>query len=1020
MIRTLLYIFILLCVSSLAVAQTHKRFSFTHYGTSAGLAANDVLTAVQDPQGFIWIGTTNGLQRFDGVRFRTFTRKKDNPLTLPGNFVNQIIFDRKQRMWVQSAGDRVGIFDYKNFTFHDVPIHSSNDSYPRNEKNIRVDEEGNILLVIGNLELLTYNEKRNEFAPSHNFIPFPPGWKSIVDVYNLPGTKKYIIGTQHGLAIYNRQTNNLSYPGHNVENEALIDQLGHLTGTVNLMLDQKGRLWFDRWDGMPAIYAFDMKKKEILLNAYRLNNLVYGYHEVRGFMEQKNGTIWVNGLGVFAQFLENERQFQAVYNGYESEQSIYFIRVNDVFEDMERNLWVSSNNNGLFRFNPAAQFFTNIRHNNRISGRPGEGGMMSFAHTRQGTILAGAWGDGIYHYDKDFNVIPLGFKGLNEKYSLSAWSMCLSRDSNTIYIGAQPGIIVIDQDAKTAVHHNPPILKDRTIRQLVEDQLGNLWIGTQSIGVFKWTKEKGKARFDEGVTPFPDIPPAQILKITVDRKGYIWVATSSIGVYVIDPVTDKIILHLGTKERAERRILFDGVGAVFQYDDSTMIIGANGLHLFDMRQQRIKKIIKLPESIPGAIMAIERDRQGYLWVSLSAGIYRVNLTREIFIHFDRIDGIANDQFVLASSYVLPDGRLIFGADNQLVHFDPSRVQINEAAPDVTITGFALMNRPLNVDSLMRKDMIELAPEDNSITIDFAGLRYDGTYIIKYKLDKLEKDWKVADKSQQAIYSYLPPGTYTFMAYSEDAEGKPATNVTKMVIKVRPPFWKTWWFLGLVILAATAVLFWLDKLRMQKLRATESVRTRIATSLTEDMSSSLTNINISSELAKTKVDTDTRRTREYIAQISETSNRMVQAMYDMVWSIDPKNDTMANTIERMKIFASEIENTYSISVDFDIDRQVEKLRLDMQHRYELLCIFKEAVMNAAKHSDGRHVKVSLRYNKPKLLMVILDDGKGFIMDDAAMLGRGISDMRRRAAAINAVFYIESEINTGTMVKVEMPV
>ena len=148
--------------------------------------------------------------------------------------------------------------------------------------------------------------------------------------------------------------------------------------------------------------------------------------------------------------------------------------------------------------------------------------------------------------------------------------------------------------------------------------------------------------------------------------------------------------------------------------------------------------------------------------------------------------------------------------------------------------------------------------------------------------------------------------------------------------------------------------------------------------------------------------------------------MVQAMYDMVWSIDPKNDTMANTIERMKIFASEIENTYSISVDFDIDRQVEKLRLDMQHRYELLCIFKEAVMNAAKHSDGRHVKVSLRYNKPKLLMVILDDGKGFIMDDAAMLGRGISDMRRRAAAINAVFYIESEINTGTMVKVEMPV
>ena len=201
---------------------------------------------------------------------------------------------------------------------------------------------------------------------------------------------------------------------------------------------------------------------------------------------------------------------------------------------------------------------------------------------------------------------------------------------------------------------------------------------------------------------------------------------------------------------------------------------------------------------------------------------------------------------------------------------------------------------------------------------------------------------------------------------------------------------------------------------------ESVRTRIATSLTEDMSSSLTNINISSELAKTKIDSDTRRTKEYIGQISETSNRMVQAMYDMVWSIDPKNDTMANTIERMKSFAAETENVHPIDIDFDIDKQVDKLELDMEHRYEILCIYKEAVTNAAKHSDGRHVKVSLRYNRPKLLMMILDDGRGFSMDDAAMLGRGISDMRRRAAAINSVLYVESEINTGTVVKLEMPV
>lgn len=1018
--RHLLFTFQLLLFAWAATAQQHKRFSFAHFGTSSGLASNDVIAAVQDEQGYLWIGTTNGLQRFDGVRFRTFNHQKGNPRSLPGNYVSQILFDKHKQMWLQVAGDRVGIFDYRHFTFHEVQIHASNDLYAKNEKNIRIDEEGNVLLVIGNLELLTYNEIRNEFSPAHNFIPFPPGYKNIVDVYNLPGTRKYVMGTHQGMVIYNRQTNKLSYTGHNEENEALIEKLGHLKGTIHFMQDKQGRLWFDNWDGSPAIYSFDMRKNEVFLDAYRLNPLVNAYHEARGFIQQKNGTVWVHGLGVFGQFLEKEKEFQGVYNGYESEQSIAYSRVNALSEDKEQNIWVSTNNNGLYRFNPSAQFFTNVRHINREKGKPGDGGMMSFVQTRQGNILAGAWGDGIYHFDRNFNMIPLGIKGLGENSSPSAWSMVLSRDSNTIFMGAQPGVIVLDQSARTAVHHRPGIMLDRTVRQIAEDKLGNLWLGTQSLGLFKWTKEKGKVRFDDGVTAYRDVPQTMILKITVDRKGLVWVATSSSGVYVIDPVTDEVVLHLGTNERAERRLLVDGVGAVLQYDDTTMIIGANGFHLFDTRKQRIRKIIKLPESIPGAIMAIERDHHGYLWVSMSSGIFRVNLNREIFIYFDRNDGIANDQFNIAASYALPDGRLVFGTDNQLVYFDPSKVQINEAAPPVTITGFALMNRPLNVDSLLANDIIELGPEENSITIDFAGLRYDGAYIIKYKLDKLDKDWKMADKTSQAIYSYLPPGTYTFMVYSEDAEGKPATNITRMVIKVRPPFWKTWWFLGVVIFAATAVLFWLDKLRMQKLRATESVRTRIATSLTEDMSSSLTNINISSELAKTKVDTDTRRTKEYIAQISEASNRMVQAMYDMVWSIDPKNDNMANTIDRMKAFATEIENTFPISIDFDIDRLVEKLELDMEHRYELLCIYKEAVTNAAKHSDGRHVKVSLRYNKPNLLMMILDDGKGFVMDDAAMLGRGISDMRRRAAAINSVLYVESEINTGTVVKLEMPV
>ena len=123
----LCYIVYCILVAVSLGAQSHKRFSFAHYGTSAGLAANDVFAATQDRQGFIWVGTTNGLQRYDGIRFMTFTHKKNDPTTIPGNFVSQLLMDAKDNLWIQSAGDRVGIFDIKKFSYQDVAIHASNE-----------------------------------------------------------------------------------------------------------------------------------------------------------------------------------------------------------------------------------------------------------------------------------------------------------------------------------------------------------------------------------------------------------------------------------------------------------------------------------------------------------------------------------------------------------------------------------------------------------------------------------------------------------------------------------------------------------------------------------------------------------------------------------------------------------------------------------------------------------------------------------------------------------------------------
>jgi signal transduction histidine kinase/ligand-binding sensor domain-containing protein len=988
-----------------------------HYGTSNGLSSNEVSNVVQDETGYMWIGTNNGLQRFDGIRYKTFRSRKDDSTSLPNNYITQILLDRKNNLWLITSDQKVGIFDTQNFTYREVKVKVTNQSFLNHGKKLISDEDGNLFLLFIDAGFLTWNKNKQEFSAEKNFIPIPDDWM-IRDIIQEPGTKKYWLGTRTGMAVYDLQTKQLSYSKHNTQKIQFIEALGNIAEPAGFLIDKKSRFWFFSWHaGMPLIYIYDLKKSEVILKNYNLGDLVQKYFEIGGFLEQKNGTVWVRGLSVFGRYIEKEKQFQLVYNGYENEQSISYTRVDMLFEDREENMWVATNTNGLYQFNPSSQFFTNVRQINRLNGRPGEGSVMSFIETRKKTMFVGTWSDGLYELDQNYKVVATDIHGL--EINPFAWCLSLSPDSSTIWMGAQPGFYAIDQTTRVATFHNPSVLQNRTVRQIVQDKYRNLWIGTQSIGLFKWTAANGKKNFDAGVAQFKSIPITQILKIFIDKNGYIWVGTSGFGLYVIDPSNDKVILHFGTDEPRERKLTWNGVPAILQYDDSTMAIAANAIFLYNTRQQKIMNYIKLPEAIPATIASMEKDKNGYLWISTTNGIMRLNPKNRIFIQFDRSDGIVNDYFIIAASYVRSDGKLMFGADNQFVVFNPEQVKINAPAPDVIITGFKLKNRSLLVDSLLNRDRIELAPDENSITIEFSGLSYSGTYSISYQLEGMDKVWMRSDKTNQAVYSYLPPGRYTFMARSEDAEGHPSKNITRFAIYVKPPFWKTWWFLGLSVFAFIGLLFWLDKLRMQKLRATESIRTRIATSLTEDMSNSLSSINISSELAKTKVDYDRERTKEYIAQISDTSNRMVQAMYDMVWSIDPKNDTMFHTIERMKSFAVETESLFDIDIVFDIDKAAADLKLDMAHRYELLSVFKEAISNVIKHASARHVQVSLRLKNSKFFMLIEDDGKGFDPGKAAM-GRGINDMKRRAEAVRASLYIESEKNTGTIVKLEMPV
>ncbi|MFN4316317.1 MAG: two-component regulator propeller domain-containing protein [Chitinophagaceae bacterium] len=1018
-----LRLFITLSLTALllsARAQDIRQYSFTHFGAAEGLISNEGRAVLHDDKGFVWIGTGNGLQRYDGARFITFRHDRNDPKSIPNNLVLQLIKGPDNKIWVLCSNNQVAVLDPDRLEFTQIPTKfTSKNAALATTKLIR-DPKGNMFLLAGLVELLTWTPESGEFNKANNPFSIPPG-RLCIDIAAQPGTEKYWISSNRGLSIYNAATGQHSYAGHNVEKEPVLELFDTTHHAFNIFFDRNDRVWFDIWGpGYPLVNCYDLSANKVVLRNFHFINLLKTYYETHGYMQQADGTIWIRGLGVLARFLENENRFQLVYNGFVNEQSIVYEGVSSFCEDNGGSIWLTTTNNGLYRFAPSEQYFTNISHLHPVSGLPGKGSILSFLRLPGGDLLAASWGDGLYRYDKQLKNTPLNFRGINEKNPITVWDMLIDRDSTRIWMGMQPGIGEYNLRSKTFRTHFPPQFNNNTIRQIEADRRGNLWIGTMNSGLFKWDVAKGSAgKFEDGLKKVEGVVPGSITKIFVDSKGLVWVAALGTGVYVFDPIGDELLLHLpATNENGDYNSIAQ-VGHIMEYDDTSMVFsGGPFIHIYNRITKQIRTVGN-ENTISGRIASVEKDpRGGYLWVSSSQGLYRVNIYNKIFVHFDRIDGIADDRFVLSASLRLPDGRLLFGAENQFTIFQPADVRINNTIPKITITGVRVMNRQLLVDSLLQQPRLELGPKENSITINFSGLSYNGAFMIRYKLEGLDEDWQIADKSNEAVYSYLPAGEYTFMARSEDADGKASPHTTKLLIKIYPHFYQTWWFYGLLLLLGAVVLYWIDRERIRRLNELERVRSEIANSLHADVSTTLSNINLLGEMAKIKADKDIDRSKEYIDQISAKSHNMIIAMDDILWSIDPENDSMEKTVLRMLEYADALRNRHEANIEISVDKKVQSLKLDMKTRHEFLLIFKDALRLMVQLAGGRQSLLQVDLFRHKLSLKF-QDHTARLDSNAAEIDQAIEQIQERCELLNGESDIQYDKN-GMAIVVLLPV
>ena len=994
-------------------------YVFNRYSLTDGLNTNKVNCVWQDQQGFLWIGTEVGIQRFDGRKFASF-RYFQNESPPPSLGIDQIIGDEDGKIWLLQ-GSQIGRFDSSTFQYESVKIGADRDIPARNEFRLFKDSKGIVFLCASKYGLFWYDRNLGMFVNTGLPIQVPTNW-GINNVIESAETGEYFLTSEEGLALFDSRTGSLFYKDHNPDQIPFFNP-NVLPNTISFLKSTDRTWWATYWDyntvkQSSVLLHYDPKLKTLLSDTLE-HQPNYDYVLLNQILETENGQLWVGGANSLLSYEKNLRGFSQYLKSSPSEFDIKATHIRNLFEDREGNIWLSTEN-GLYVVDPKMRDIYNILV---IDGLKKESAVNALLETQNGENWIGTWGIGILIYNQKFQEIPgIGFNDLNQEdvnlYG-KIWDLCQHKTSGTIWSASQSGTLaVFDPKTKQVLHYlRPPVFEESTVRQIIEDRQGNLWFGTQSGQLVKWD---GKHPIGNGSLQSVLNLKTIILRLYVDKDGLLWVGTHKDGVYVIDPKRGEILNHYD-RELSDRNLISDNsVMDIQQFNDSIFFVGSDILNIVNKNSGNIKNITQRDGLNGSKISQMLMDDDGTLWFISNNGLSSYNYQKDIVNSYNNLHEIIYGEKTSATKWKMNNGELWFGGEDVVFGFDPSILKNNETPPAVVLTDFKLLNRFLNRDSILAQKEITFKHDQNSVTFYFSALTFNKQYQLQYyyRLLGLNDDWVRAERNLTANYTTLPPGRYTFQLKSRNFQGKESEKITALDFKILPPFYASSWFIVLIGLLIIGLVYFFYKLKINQLLALERLRNKVARDLHDDMGSTLSTINILSSMAKSKIVSDTVKSSTYLTKITDNSQRMMEDMDDIVWSIKPDNDNMHKIIARMREYATGVLEAKDITLQFQTEEHIYAEKLNMESRRDLFLIFKEVINNTVKYAHCNAVTVHINIDKKRLYMTIKDDGIGFDLTQVAA-GNGLENIKNRSLSLGGHLQIKSTPGQGTEINLEIP-
>jgi len=998
-----------------------RNIRFVRIRRSQGLSHQRVISMAQDKRGFLWFGTHHGLNRYDGYHFKIFDHDPADPRSPFEVTITALFVDRSGTLWVgcDYVLDR---YDPLTESFVHYQLAQSS-THAGQIHNITQDHTGALWVSTGDglYRLDPTSGKTTRFG--HNNADAASLSSDDVRSSGEDRAGTFWVATREGLDAFD--------PDHaRVTDHVPLSE----TRDFSFYEDRTGVFWLFYASGN-GLAILDRATKHLTRYSFGREDLPsHPLTGVSSSVEDEDGNLWI---GTFSDGLLKydrvHKSFVRYRNDPTNDESLTENRITTLLQDREKNIWVAFGATAPAFFSTHTASFEVLPFDARNPANLGERLVNGIYEDREGIVWIGTTGSLVRIERKSGAVSHLAVPG--EGLASDVLSTVEDADG-ALWIGTSgqglyrrsPG-----SEHLTAFRHSdtdPKSLSDDTVPRLLIDHAGTLWVGTNN-GLDRFNSDT------QNFTTFSRTAAGEsngFIDLAEGPHGTLLAGTYVSGAFWFDPTAGSFFTPLN-HDQPERTSFNRILSLLIDHSGSIWVGSDNGLDHYDASSRWLARYTErdgLPNNAVGCVL---EDSAGGLWMGTGAGVSHFDPGQQAFTNYTQTDGLPGPDFTgWRACFQANNGEMFIGGFSGAVAFRPESLTATSAyTPSVALTAFELFGKPVPVGpaSLLKRaidhtDQLTLTHDQNSFAFEFAALSFTNppSNRYRYKLEGFDEDWTVVgSERRRAVYTALMPGSYVFRVQGASARGPWGLPGASVAIRIRPPWWSTWWFRLACIIIATSVAWWLYRLRLRQTsqRITERMeerlaeRTRIAQDLHDTVLQGLLSVSMQMAVANTKLPDSQPVKRDFanllasLRQVAEESRNAVRGLRKLT----ARPETLADALTRIP---EDLTTDPKTRLRIHVEGEPRALRPYVQE--EVYLISREAIANALRHARATEIDVLIRYSGGGLGVSIRDNGVG-IGSEVAVEGRlghfGLRGMRERAARIGAELRLASALGGGTSVE-----